>query len=41
MATGHAYSLIFVTLYNNNDFFCIIVRSRFRVGVDVDVNKTI
>ncbi len=40
-ATGHAHinSVIFVTLYNNNYFF-IIVRGRFRVGVGVDINKT-
>ncbi len=30
----------FVTLYNNNYYFLIIVRGRFRVGVGVDVNKT-
>ncbi len=41
-ATGHAhqYSVIFVTLYNNNSYFSSIVRGRFRVGVGVDINKT-
>uniref|UniRef100_A0A673JB88 PHLPP-like RA domain-containing protein n=1 Tax=Sinocyclocheilus rhinocerous TaxID=307959 RepID=A0A673JB88_9TELE len=39
-ACAHQYSIVFVTLCNNNDCFCIIVRGRFRVGVGVDVKKT-
>ncbi len=41
-ATGHAHinpGIIFVTLYNNNYYFFIIVRGRFRVAVGVDVIK--
>uniref|UniRef100_A0A671RVI3 PHLPP-like RA domain-containing protein n=1 Tax=Sinocyclocheilus anshuiensis TaxID=1608454 RepID=A0A671RVI3_9TELE len=38
-ACAHQYSIISITLYNNNDCFCIIVRGRFRVGVGVDVKK--
>ncbi len=43
MAAGHAHINIvsfFVTLYNINYCFCIIVRGRFMVGVGVDFNKT-
>ncbi len=39
--TMHQYSVILVTLYNNNYCFCIIVRGMFRVGVGVDVNKKV
>ncbi len=38
MATGHQYSVFFITLYNKN--FNIIVRGRFRVEVGIAVNKT-
>ncbi len=38
--TGHAHiNTAFVTLYNNNYYF-IIVKSKFRAGVGVDINKT-
>ncbi len=39
-ATGHAHSVIFVTLHNNSYYFFIPVRGRLRVRVGVGVNKT-
>ncbi len=43
VATGYAHnhSIIFVTLHNNNYYFCIIVRGRFMVWVGVGLDHNL